>query len=48
MKQKHRDVQVAEEFCLTRALTQSLALSVVLCPPVVIIFHCGYYFIHLQ
>jgi hypothetical protein len=39
MKKKHSEVQVEEECCWSRTLTQSLALSDVLYQPVVIIFH---------
>lgn len=45
MKEKHREVQVAEEYCWARSLTQSLTLSVVLYLLVVIISHseCLFY-----
>jgi len=40
MKQKnHSEVQVEEEYCWSRTLTQSLELSNVLYQPVVIFFH---------
>jgi hypothetical protein len=45
MKQKHSEVQVEEEYYWSRTLTQSLELSDVLYPPVVIIFQseCLFY-----
>lgn len=45
MKQKHSEVQVEEEYCWSRTMTQSLELSNVLYQPVVTTFHneCLFY-----